>query len=248
MISGATSSDHRANRFLAALDPDDYATLEAHLESVDLARGTVLYDTGAPLIHTYFPHDSIVSLVTVMADGHSVEMGVFGREALVGIVTAVVTRKALGRYIVLLPGTASRITTARMHEAIATRPALRHTFLCASEALISQTLLTVACNAVHDVEARCCRWLLSTHDRVDRDTLPLTHELLAEMMGVQRSTVSTITRALHRAGLIAQGRGGITVRNRAGLERRACECYGRIRRTFEHLLPRSYPASTRRRT
>jgi CRP-like cAMP-binding protein len=127
-----------------------------------------------------------------------------------------------------------------MHTAIAACPAIRQLFLQFAEALFAQILQTVACNAVHPVEARCCRWLLSPHDRVEQDTLPLTHEVLAEMLGVQRSTVSIVTRTLQTAGLVTQGRGVITVADRAGLEEAACECYGRIRETFERLLPGTY--------
>ena len=108
------------------------------------------------------------------------------------------------------------------------------------EALLAQTFQTVSCNAVHVVEARCCRWILSMHDRLDSDALPLTHEFLAELLGVQRSTLSLIAHKLQTAGLIRQARGAITVTDRAGLEGAACECYGRIRRTFEELLPKTY--------
>jgi CRP-like cAMP-binding protein len=109
-----------------------------------------------------------------------------------------------------------------------------------TEATMSRILQNVACNAVHSVEARCCRWILSTHDRVDDDTLPLSHTFLADMLGVQRSTVSTVTRALQTAGLIRQGRGVITLTDRAGLEAATCECYATVRQRFEHLLPHTY--------
>ena len=108
------------------------------------------------------------------------------------------------------------------------------------EALLAQTFYTVACNAVHSVDSRCCRWILSALDRVDQDTLPLTHEFLAEMLGVQRSSISIVTRSLQNAGLITQSRGVITVTDRAGLEEAACECYGIIRGNFERLLPKTY--------
>jgi hypothetical protein len=101
------------------------------------------------------------------------------------------------------------------------------------EAFLAQTFQTVSCNALHPVEARRCRWILSMHDRADGDTLPLTHEFLAEMLGVQRSSVSVVTRTLQTAGLIRQSRGSITVTDRAGLEEAACECYGRIRRVYQ---------------
>ena len=112
---------------------------------------------------------------------------------------------------------------------------------------MAQSLQTVACNALHTVEARCCRWLLTTQDRISRDTLPLTHEFLAEMLGVQRPTVSLVTRRLQSAGLIKQGRGVVTVLDRKGLENVTCECYRTIRRSFERLLPLTYDDAPRRR-
>ena len=108
------------------------------------------------------------------------------------------------------------------------------------EVLLSQTFQILTCNAVHPVEARCCRWILMMHDRAEQDTLPLTHEFLAEMLGVQRSTVSVVTRTLQTAGLIQQGRGSITVTDRAGLEETVCECYDRICRIYQRLLPSSH--------
>ena len=235
-----TATDHRTNCLLAALEPEDFAYLEPHLEGVILAKGTILYETDETIRYIYFPHDIIVSLVDVMEDGSSAEMTVFGCEAVIGLISAVVTRESVGRYIVQVPGTASRIATDKMHEAISTRPKLRRLILHYTEALIAQLVHTVACNAVHSVEARCCRWILSSHDRLDGDTLPLTHEFLAGVIGVQRSTASTVMGALHKRGLIQQGRGGITVTDRTGLEGAACECYGKIRRRFERLLPHTF--------
>jgi CRP-like cAMP-binding protein len=240
MRQGRTATNHRTNCLLAALEPEDFATLEPHLEAVILPRGIVLYEAGETIRYAYFPHDIIVSLVDVMEDGSSAEMTVFGREAVVGLISAFVSRQSVGRYLVQVPGTASRINIDKMHEAISARPNLRRLIGHYTETLVTQLLHTVACNAVHSVEARCCRWILSSHDRLDQDTLPLTHEFLAEVVGAQRSTVSAVMGALHKRGLIRQGRGGITVTDRTGLERTACECYGKIRRSFERLLPHTF--------
>ncbi len=236
----ARAADHRANRLLAALDPDDFARLAPALELVELPRGKVLYETGDTIHHAYFPHACMVSLVTVMQNGETVETATFGREGVLGFSSALVTRQSFGRYIVQLPGSASRIPLARLWEAFDTNPAIRTILLRFTEAFLAQTFQTVACNAVHTVEARCCRWLLTTRDRMSTDTLPLSHEFLAEMLGVQRSTVSLVTRTFQTAGLITQGRGVITISDRAGLEEVACECYGTIRSSFERLLPRTY--------
>ncbi|WP_046869538.1 Crp/Fnr family transcriptional regulator [Microvirga massiliensis] len=234
-------TDHRTNRLLAALEPEDFGCLEPHLELVDLTLKQVLYETGDPISHAYFPHNAIVSLVNVMEDGTTTEVAVSGREGVVGFLSAQISHKAFGRYIVQMAGTASRIPIGRLDEGRNARLGLRQLFWNYGEVLIAQTFQTVSCNAVHAVEARCCRWVLSMHDRADQDTLPLTHEFLAEMLGVQRTTVSIITRTLQTAGLIRQSRGSITVTDRAGLEETACECYGRIRRVYQDLLPGTYP-------
>jgi CRP-like cAMP-binding protein len=240
MANRKAPPDHRANRLLAALEPDDYAHLEPHLEVIEVSQGRVLYEPDEIVQHAYFPHDACVSLVNVLEDGASVEVAMFGREAAFGFVSELATGTAFGRYIVQISGTVSRISVGRLHEAIDTRPRIRQLIRAFAEALIIQTFQMVTCNAVHSVEARCCRWILSTHDRLDQDVLPLTHEFLAEMLGVQRSTVSVVTRALQASGLITQGRGVITVTNRAGLEQATCECYGKIRRKFQVLLPNTF--------
>jgi CRP-like cAMP-binding protein len=236
--------DHRTNRLLAALDSEDFTPLEPDLEVVELSRGQVLYEPGDVIRHVYFPHEAIISLVNVMEDGGTTEIAVFGREGVVGLLSALVTREAFGRYIVQMSGTASRITFERLNEVRNARPALRQLIMRYGEALLAHTFQNVSCNAIHPVEARCCRWILAMHDRADGDTLPLTHEFLSEMLGVQRSSVSVVTRTLQMAGLIQQSRGGITVIDRAGLEETTCECYGRIRRIYQRLLPGTYPPAS----
>jgi len=230
---------HLANRFLSSLPLDDFEALLPHIESVDLKRRTILYETDALLTHAYLPQDCIISLLTFMNDGQSVEMAAIGSEGMIGAVAAPATRRAIGQYSVQIAGSASRIPMADLDRIMVERPAVRHALWHVNEAIMSQTLFTVACNAVHSVEARCCRWILSTRDRLGRDSLPLTHESLAEMLGVQRSTVSAIVRQIQTAGLVSQRRGCIAVSDRAGLERLSCECYGRIKDKFDRLLPRS---------
>ena len=151
------NANHRTNRLLAALEPEDFALLEPHLESVALSRGQVLYEPGDPILHAYFPQDAVVSLVNVMEDGGSVEMGVFGREGVLGLLIALVTREAFGRYVVQMSGSASRISFERLDEVRNACPSLRQLIMNHGEVLLAQTFQTVACNAVHVVEARCSR-------------------------------------------------------------------------------------------
>jgi CRP-like cAMP-binding protein len=239
-LAKISQRDHRANRLLAVLAPNDFAVLEPHLEVVDLTKGAVLYEADETIRYTYFPHDAIVSLVEVMEDGRVAEVALFGREGMFGLLSAMISGAALGRYVVLVSGTASRISVERMRGVLVQRSRLRRMVAAFNEALLAQAFHTVACNTLHPVEARCCRWLLNTHDRLDQDILPLTHETLAEMLGVQRSTVSTVLRTLQTAGLIAQRRGGIVVTDRASLEQATCECYRKIRLRVEKVLPGTY--------
>jgi CRP-like cAMP-binding protein len=237
MRPGSKASIHRNNRLLAALEPDDFLWLEPHLEVVELSRGRIIYGTGEVIGHTYFLHDALVSLVTDLQNGGSVEVAVFGRESALGFASALVTRQSFGRYVTQIPGSATRVPLDRLNAAIGERPKIRQLLFRYTEALFAQTLQSVACNAVHSVEARCCRAILSTRDRTDREAIPLTHETLAEMLGVQRSTVSGVASALQRAGVIVQGRGTIRITDRDSLEGMACECYRTICRSFDRLLP-----------
>lgn len=234
-VSRRSPRDHRANRILGSLEEADYAFLEPYLEAAILPRGIVLYEPGDPIQYTYFPHDAIVSLIDVMADGRQAEVGIFGCEGCFGLLSSFFSREAFGRYVVQIPGSASRVPVEAMHEAMKTRPEIRRLILAYNEALLAQAYHSVACNALHAVEARCSRWILTTRDRHDEDALPLTHEFLAEMLGVQRSTVSSILRAFQQSGLIEQRRGVIVIADRDGLEHEACECYRKIHGHFQHL-------------
>jgi CRP-like cAMP-binding protein len=229
-----------ANRLLSALAPKDFAMMEPHLSLVDLPLGMLLFESGDTITNIYFPIDCVVSIVAVLKDGTTPEMVTLGREGMVGLVPFLGDREAFGRYTVQLAGRALRISVEKLDEVIRAAPQVREHFLRFLQALVVQTLQTVACNAVHPVEARCCRWILMIHDRVGADLLPLTHEFLAAMLGVHRPTVTIVTRTLQTAQLIEQHRRAISVLDRKGLEEAACECYGHIRRGFERLLPHTY--------
>ncbi|QRM32826.1 Crp/Fnr family transcriptional regulator [Microvirga sp. VF16] len=228
---------HRTNRLLSALQPDDFAHLEPHLQRVELKKGTVLYETNESMPFVYFPFEAVVSLMTALPDGRTVEMAVLGSEAMVGSASMLVTRQSLGRYVVHIAGRASRIDTGVLRRAFEERPNLRDLFLRYEETLLAEALQTMACNIAHGVEARCCRWILTMRDRADQATLPFTHEHLSRMLGVQRSTVSLVTCGLQSTGLISQDRGAITVTDGFGLEQIACGCYEIARQRSRQLSP-----------
>lgn len=225
------------NRLLASLRADDLALLTPHLNQGDLERGRLLYEPGDRIDTVYFPHDGVISLMTLMENGAAIESATIGREGALGLMAAVAPRQSLSRAIVQTPCRASRISAAQLHEAWEKSPRIRDLADRHSEALFGHAIQSVACNALHSVEARFCRWLLTCHDRISNDTVALTQEFLADMLGVQRTTVTAVARALQEKGVIRYRRGVVDIINRAGLEALTCECYGVIRGTYERLLP-----------
>jgi CRP-like cAMP-binding protein len=225
------------NRLLEALPVGDYALLAPHLTPVDIERGRLLYDPGDRIDTVYFPIDGVISLMTLMENGAAIESATIGREGALGLMAAVSQRQSLSRAIVQTPTKAVRIGAAQMHDAWEKSPRIRDLVDRHNEALFGHAIQSVACNALHSVEARFCRWLLTCHDRISTDTVALTQEFLADMLGVQRTTVTAVARSLQEKGAIRYRRGVVDIVDRSVLEQLACECYGVIRRTYERLLP-----------
>ncbi len=224
------------NQLLAALPADDFASLVPHLAQIDLERGRLLYDPGDPIDQVYFPHDGVISLMTLMENGAAIESTTIGPEGALGLMAAVAPRQALSRAIVQTPLKAARIGAERLHEAWEKSPRLKDLVDRHTEALYGHAIQSVACNALHSVEARFCRWLLTCHDRISSDTVALTQEFLADMLGVQRTTVTAVARSLQAKGAIRYRRGVVDILDRAQLQQLSCECYGVIRNTYERLL------------
>jgi CRP-like cAMP-binding protein len=225
------------NNLLASLAPDDFSLVSGRLTQVDLEKGRLLYDPGDRVDTIYFPHDCVISLMTLMESGAAIESATIGREGGLGMLAALSPRFSLSRAIVQVPGRASRIGAEAMSDAVGRSPALRTLIDKHNDALFGHAIQSVACNALHSVEARFCRWLLSCRDRIDSDTVSLTQEFLADMLGVQRTTVTAVAGALQNKGLIRYRRGVVDILDRPGLEAMACECYGAVRRIYETLLP-----------
>ncbi|HEX5262491.1 MAG TPA: Crp/Fnr family transcriptional regulator [Phenylobacterium sp.] len=225
------------NRLIEALSGVDLGLIAPHLTLIDLQRGRLLYDPGDTIDVVYFPHDGVISLMTLMENGAAIESATIGREGALGLMAAVAPRQSLSRAIVQTPTRASRISAGQLHEAWSKSPRIRDLVDRHTEALFGHAIQSVACNALHAVEARFCRWLLTCHDRISADTVALTQEFLADMLGVQRTTVTAVARALQEKGAIRYRRGIVDIIDRTVLEQLACECYGVIRRTYERLLP-----------
>jgi CRP-like cAMP-binding protein len=218
---------------LAALSPTESAPLTPHLKEVELEQGMVLQEQGERIDHVYFPNDGIVSLLAVMRQGEAIETATVGREGAIGLLSALGPRRSHTRAVVQVSGTAMRVASARLRKAAEESQAIRDMVSRYGEALLIQVQQTAACNALHAVEERLSRWLLQARDRLDDNTIRLTHEFLSQMLGVRRPTVTVVARMLQDAGLIRYHRGHIEIIDRRGLEARACECYGVIRREID---------------
>jgi len=225
------------NRLIDSLPATDLGLIAPHLTLIDLERGRLLYDPGDRIDTVYFPHDGVISLMTLMENGAAIESATIGREGALGLMAAVAPRQSLSRAIVQTPTRASRISAVQLHEAWEKSPRIRTLVDRHTEALYGHAIQSVACNALHSVEARFCRWLLTCHDRISTDTVALTQEFLADMLGVQRTTVTAVARSLQTKGAIHYRRGVVDIVDRTALEQLACECYGVIRRNYERLLP-----------
>jgi len=225
------------NRLLASLSAEDYGLISPSLAQVDLERGRLLYDPGDDIETVYFPQDGVISLMTLMENGAAIESATIGPEGALGLMAAVSPRQSLSRAIVQTPVRAARISAAALHDAWEKSPAIRRLVDRHNEALFGHAIQSVACNALHSVEARFCRWLLTCHDRISNDTVALTQEFLADMLGVQRTTVTAVARSLQEKGVIRYRRGVVDILDRSVLETLACECYSAINRTYERLLP-----------
>lgn len=225
-----------ANRLLASLSRSDFNRLASALSTVSLAQGTVLYDLDDEVKHAYFPQTGMISLLSVVGDGRAIETATVGREGVVGAMAGLGLHTAVDRAVVQLPLTVSRIGAASFRKAVQASTALRDVMIASNQTLLAQAQATAACNALHAVEKRLCRWILHTRDRNDGDVVPLTQEFLSEMLGVRRSSVGDVARKLQEAKLIRYSRGTITIVDRKALEAASCECYRAILRRTSRIF------------
>lgn len=228
-MSTITPDSIPKNRILAALPADEYQRLLPHLEAVELPHGKVLYEIDEVIKYLYFPSNAMVSLVTQMADGKIVEVGLVGNDGMTGVHALMGTKTSFERAIVQIPNGAVRINITSVQAEFDKGQTLQRTLLRYSIELMRQVSQTAACNASHTAEERLSRWLLMCHDRVESEKLNLTQEFLAEMLGTRRGTVNVAAITLQSADLIRYQRGNITIVDRKGLEEFSCECYAMLK-------------------
>jgi CRP-like cAMP-binding protein len=225
------------NSILERLSQEDYYRLSGHIEEVTLDFKRVLYEPGDHLSEVYFVEDGVISIITPLEDGGTVETGTVGNEGVVGLPIFLKTGHATERALCQIAGSAKRIPASaidaeqRRGDSQLIALVLRYT-----SAVIAMTAQTAACNRMHPVEERMSRWLLMMLDRVGRPEFALTQEFLAQMLGVRRPTVNIAGATLQKAGLIRYSRGRVAIVDRGGLEAAACECYARIRDEFARAL------------
>jgi CRP-like cAMP-binding protein len=217
------------NHFLQSISPGDFELLRPHLQAVKLPHGQILFNQGDIIKHVYFPIGGVVSLVVPLADGQQIEAGMIGKDGVVGTSAALDGAKSLNRAIVQVPDEALMIDLASVKAAVGASRSLRVKFYQHDQMILAQAQQSAACNAVHEIEARLCRWILRTRDLVESDKLNLTQEFLAQMLGVRRTSVTLAARHLQAVGFIKYRRGQIEILDHDGLQEAACECYEAVR-------------------
>ena len=227
------------NRLLAIVPHDELLRLAPEFELVSLQLKDDIYHENEPIEHVYFPVSGVLSLVSRMEDGRAIEVATIGNEGMVGLpVFLQATLTSAHRAFSQIPGQSLRMPAQRFGDVIAGshNGGLHRAMHRYTQALMSMIARAVGCNALHSIEQRACRWLLTTHDRTDGDEFVLTQEFLGQMLGVTRASVNEVARQLQQAGAIDYTRGRITVLNRGELEARSCECYEVIRTEVDRLL------------
>jgi len=225
-----------ANAILASLSAGDTAALRPHLKATHLQQKTVLYEAGDTINSVYFPLGAVVSLVVSLATGEMTEAAMVGRDGAIGMASALDGRVTMSRAIVQLGGDAMMCEPAAFKGAALQSETLIAKIMRHEQTLFAQAQQSTACMAHHEVDARLCRWLLRARDLSGSDHLPFTQEFLAEMLGVRRTSVTTVARTLQEAGMIKYTRGKIEIADVEGLREGACECYETVKEQHQHLL------------
>ena len=229
--------DARRNWLIAALPDEEWRRWQPLLEWVEMPLGQVMYESGRPLSHVYFPTTSIVSLLYVMEDGASAEIAVVGNEGVVGISLFMGGETTPSRAVVQSAGQGWRLRSRAVKTEFDHPGPVMHLLLRYTQALITQMAQTAVCNRHHSLDQQLCRWLLLSLDRLQGNELVMTQELIANMLGVRREGVTEAALKLQRRGLIRYARGRITVLDRPGLEVSSCECYAVVKKEYDRLLP-----------
>src|ERR1043165_2762008 len=228
------------NRLLTAVPSRNLKQLLPELKCIRCRREEVLVDADSPLDHVFFPDNGVISVMAVYSDGGTIEMATIGREGCTGVQAALDSKNSSARFFVQIPGSAAKMSRSTFTRAMRSMPVFRDLMYAYVHAFLEQVMVSVACNGAHSLKERLARWLLMMRDRSDEDELPITQDLLAEMLGVQRPTITNTARELEHAGLIERGRRQVTILNRQALAQASCECYRLGRARFAFHLPKTF--------
>ena len=231
------------NRLLLALPVDDLERLMPNLEHIACQREQVLVDADGSLDYIYFPDSGVISVVAVYANGDIIEMATIGREGCSGLQALFGAKSSSVRLLVQIAGTAAKMPRPAFARAIESIPSFHDLMIRYMQAFLEQVLVSGACNGAHSLKQRLARWLLMMRDRTDTDSLTITQDLLAEMLGARRPSITRVVRELERAGLIEPSRRQVTILDRRGLKKASCECYQLVRDRIAFHLPKTYPLS-----
>jgi CRP-like cAMP-binding protein len=231
---------YRGNLLLASLSPGDLAALQPHLKLAHLEQDKILFEAGDIIDATYFPTSAVISIVVLLSSGQVVEAAMVGRDGVIGAAAALDGKMALSRAVIQLSGEAMVCSLAGLRGAAMQSQPLLSLLIRHEQTLYAQAQQSTACMAAHHVEARLCRWLLRSRDLSQSDTLLFTQEFLAEMLGVNRTSVTVVAHTLQQAGIIKYSRGKIRISNLEGLQDAACECYETVRSQYQGLLGGDY--------
>jgi CRP-like cAMP-binding protein len=226
------------NHFLASLPDEELTLLSPNLERISLKLGDVVYESGEKMEFAYFPINAIVSLLYVMENGSTSEIGIVGNDGVVGHPLVMGGSRTAGRAIIQGAGSVFRVPAEDFKSSFALGGVFQHRVLQFTQALLTQISLTAVCNRLHSIEHQLCRWLLLSHDRLNSDLLIVTHDLVADILGVRREGVTLAIQKLSKKDLIKNVRGRITIIDRKGLEKAVCECYAVVNDEYERLLGR----------
>jgi len=210
------------------------------LEHINCQYRQILMDADSSLDHVFFPDSGVVSVVAVYPDGSIIEMATIGREGFTDVQAVFGAKTSSVRLLVQIQGSAAKISRAAFTQAMESMPSFRKLMYAYVQAFLAQVMASVACNGAHSLKQRLARWLLMMRDRSDDDALPITQDLLAEMLGVQRPTITNVAKELERDGLIKRGRRQVTILDRKRLTKASCECYQLVRDRVDHYLPKTY--------
>ena len=224
------------NHLLAALPADELANIESKLKPVSLELGKSLYESGDKMDYAYFPTTAIISMLYIMENGATAEIGIIGNDGLLGVTLFMGGDSTTSRAIIQSAGDAFKMKAKDLKEEFAKSGVFQTLLLRYTQALMTQISQTAVCNRLHPIEQQLCRWLLLSHDRLQSDKLIMTHDLISNMLGVRREGITLAAQKLAKRKLITNKRGMITVIDREGLETAVCECYAVVNKEYNRLL------------